>query len=123
MKYNFLTEHPCVRINNIKDNELHDCYFCGYEISVKTPICDVCGLMPCPSCGKCFCKITEEEQKLLVKLHEHYCMNPENLSKAGKNILDDFGDHPIVKNFNKVIVKCGRWWNAERTDKDNANEK
>src|SRR4030042_1948999 len=37
MKYNFIT-HACTRINNISEDELHPCFFCGHGIDTDKNI-------------------------------------------------------------------------------------
>ena len=106
MKYNF-RQNPCIRIqlDNIKPGELHPCYFCGVPIDVSNiPDCPVCALKQCSSCGKCFCNINEEEQQTLVKIHQKYCCNYDNLLYFSR--IDMTGNRNIIRNANLALTYC-----------------
>ncbi len=66
----------CPRIirGKVPRTEKHPCFFCGYKIIVSTPQCPICGSMPCPKCGKCYCSLRMSE-KLFLYLFKTECCN------------------------------------------------
>ena len=111
MVYNFIS-HPCIRINNISSDELHPCFFCGYEIDTTSLPCSVCGLKICQSCGKCFCSGTKSEKHTIVLVHEKYCQSYSNLFFFNK--IDVGGDNNIIENMQTVLEYCSRKLRSEK---------
>jgi hypothetical protein len=77
--YNF--HRCCYRYQEgrtVPDTEIHPCFFCGEKIPLKTKECLTCGIMPCPSCGKCLCSLHDIEYEALTYLHNRYCKHLAN---------------------------------------------
>lgn len=82
----------CVRYNEDFSGENHPCYWCGVPpedmFSPKVVWCMTCGGFRCPSCGKCWCNVSQEESDALKFLRDKYCCNWRNF-KIG---IVDAGD-------------------------------
>ena len=74
---------PCCRYGNMKWDEKHPCYICGYPIPVTIEYCK-CGIIKCPKCGACACpsSMRKEVFEALIKLRNKYCCNPINFAKG-----------------------------------------
>lgn len=74
---------PCVRYGNMKWDEKHPCYICGYPIPVTIEYCK-CGIIKCPRCGACACPSSMSNRvfEALVTLRNRYCCNPINFARG-----------------------------------------
>lgn len=70
-------EKPCVRKDHIDSDEQHPCYYCGKPFPISSvKYCDQCHFAICPSCGKCSCNTSLEEQQALQTLRNTFCCIP-----------------------------------------------
>ncbi len=109
--YNFQRE-VCGRIRRgtVAANERHMCFFCGVPISVQSLSCSVCGLMPCPGCGKCFCKATWEEKVIVYFVHRKMCMRFHGAHRLSFDFLPgSLQNHPIVPHCVAAISCCAEY--------------
>jgi len=107
--YTWGGEHACVRAGEpmIQNGEIHVCYFCGNPIDFKRlEPCSNCHAVKCPTCGKCFCNISEEEQVALRVLRSKYCCNLEGFRNGVQP--EDFWLYHYVPAFEKCLNYCRR---------------
>jgi hypothetical protein len=101
----------CVRQGSISTDEVHPCYFCGREVKVSNPIhCNICHMWKCSFCGACYCDASEGEQELLIKMHETYCRNYDNLigfyGVADESIKVSDENNGFFNNICNAILNC-----------------
>jgi len=98
------------RLKNVLKSENHLCYFCGDRISQKSVDCPKCGIMKCPSCGRCLCGLSDKHLELLKFFRIQYC-NREDFFNQDEEI--NFNLKPwdklsrdMLVNIPKAIMYC-----------------
>ncbi len=104
MNYNIDT--TCWRYDNgtVDEGEEHDCFFCGDKIKIKIKQCEICRLIPCPSCKKCLCNVPVLSRITVIKIHEKYCCSLPSFK--GDVALDGFVDMNVINNAKKTLTTC-----------------
>jgi hypothetical protein len=88
----------------IKENELHTCFFCGHDIEVTVSDCEGCGIVACPKCKRCLCNIPLITYITVKRIHRKYCCNLPNF--IGEIELDGVVDMNVVKHCRKTLKTC-----------------
>lgn len=105
-QYNFY--HTCWRykFGKVFEWEVHPCFFCGNSFDLKAEVCKKCGMVICPICKKCLCKIPLLSYITLVRIHEKYCCNLDRFK--GKIELSGFIDNDMVTRCRKILLNCAK---------------
>jgi hypothetical protein len=100
--------HTCWRYKHgcVRPSEEHPCYYCGFDIPLSTKECPECGVMICPSCGKCNCNVPLISRLTVHQIHSKYCMHLDKWKPGFRITLDGIIDNDVVKNFHKILNRC-----------------
>ena len=101
------TTARCVRFGEDFSEESHPCYWCGTPQKIVwegVKWCKKCGGFQCPSCGRCWCNVPENEFKALQELRNKYCCNWTNFKKGLQP--EDSGLLASVPGFKKALDYC-----------------
>lgn len=98
----------CVRWGEGFDGENHPCYWCGIPpkdmLGPETAWCKKCYGFFCPSCGRCWCNVSEEESEALKFLRDKYCCNWSNFKLGFKS--EDLRSLNLVPGFELALDYC-----------------